>query len=120
MLRLDFTIRTDHKPLISLLGSRAFGDLPPRILRFRLRLLRFRYNIVQVPGKNLITADTLSRAPLQTKLTTEEKLMETEYQVYVDQIMQHVPAIKTKIEQIREAQNSDSTCKQLGRYTEKG
>lgn len=28
---------TDHKPLIPLLGSKHLDDLPPRILRFRLR-----------------------------------------------------------------------------------
>ncbi|KAG7482509.1 hypothetical protein JOB18_022706 [Solea senegalensis] len=55
LMGLQFTLVTDHKPL---------DDLPPRILRFRLRLLRFMFIIVHVPGKNLITADTLSRAPL--------------------------------------------------------
>ena len=43
---LDFTIRTDHKPLITLLKSRALDELPPRILRFPLRLLRFKYDII--------------------------------------------------------------------------
>jgi hypothetical protein len=33
-------IETDHKPLISLLGSKHLDNLPPRILRFRLRLAR--------------------------------------------------------------------------------
>ena len=34
------TIETDHKPLVSLLGSKQLNDLP---LRFRLRLSRFDY-----------------------------------------------------------------------------
>jgi len=63
LLGLEFTVRTDHKPLISLLGSQALDDLPPRIIGFRLRLLRFNYKIIHVPGKQLVTADTLSRAP---------------------------------------------------------
>lgn len=61
LIGMDFLIQTDHKPLISLLGSRALDDLPPRILRFRLRLLCFTYTIEHVPGKNLITADALSK-----------------------------------------------------------
>ncbi len=69
---LDFTIRTDRKPLITLLKSRALSDLPPRILKLRLQLLRFDFDIVQVPGKNLITAEALSTAPLPTKLTMKE------------------------------------------------
>jgi hypothetical protein len=43
---LDLKIRTDHKPLITLLKSRALDELPPRILRFPLRLLRFKYDII--------------------------------------------------------------------------
>lgn len=60
----EILIQTDHTLLISLLGSRALDDLPPRILRFRLRLLHFTYKIKHVPGKKLITADALSRAPI--------------------------------------------------------
>lgn len=29
-----FTIKTDHKPLIPLLGEKSLDSLPPRILRF--------------------------------------------------------------------------------------
>ena len=56
------TIETDHKPLVSLLGSKQLNDLPPRILRFRLRLSRFDYSIEHTSGKQLRTADVLSRA----------------------------------------------------------
>ena len=59
-------IETDHKPLVPLLGTKHLDCLPPRILRFRLRLNRFSYDIKHVPGKELYTADTLSRAPLPT------------------------------------------------------
>lgn len=58
------TLETDHKPLVPLLGKTNLDSLPPRVLRFRLRLMRFSYNIHHVPGKDLHTADTLSRAPL--------------------------------------------------------
>lgn len=60
---LDFTLRNNHKPLVTLLKSRALDDLPLRILRFQVRLLRFNFNIIHVPGKNLITADALSEHP---------------------------------------------------------
>ncbi|XP_061135154.1 polyadenylate-binding protein-interacting protein 1 isoform X4 [Syngnathus typhle] len=35
-----FSLETDHKPLVSLLGQQALTELPPRIQRFRLRLMR--------------------------------------------------------------------------------
>lgn len=36
-----FAMETDHKPIVSLLGCQALPELPPRIQRFRLRLMRY-------------------------------------------------------------------------------
>lgn len=66
VLGRPFLIQTDHKPLIPLLGSKQLDNLPPRVLRFRLRLTRFQYSIEYTPGKTLYVPDTLSRAPLST------------------------------------------------------
>ena len=60
----EICLETDHKPLVPLLGTKDLDNLPPRILRFRLRLARFLYSISHVPGKSLYTADTLSRSPI--------------------------------------------------------
>ena len=60
---LKFHIETDHKPLVPLLGSKHLDTLPPRILRFWLRLARFDFTIQHVPGNLLRTADALSQAP---------------------------------------------------------
>lgn len=60
ILGMRFLIETDHKPLF---GSKHLDSLPPRVLRFRLCMERFSYDITHVPGKLLYTADTLSRAP---------------------------------------------------------
>ncbi|KAJ8340687.1 hypothetical protein SKAU_G00353200 [Synaphobranchus kaupii] len=111
--RLDFLIRTDHKPLIPLLGSRALDDLPPRILRFRLQLLRFTYRIVHVPGKDLVTADALSRAPLHGRPTTGDMQLEKDVKVYVNHVIQHLPASEGRLAQIQSAQDADDVCKQL-------
>ena len=58
-------LEADHKPLVPILCRKSLDMLPPRVLRFRLRLMRFQYSIQHVPGKTLYTADTLSRAPLK-------------------------------------------------------
>ena len=58
-------LETDHKPLVPILGKKNLDMLPPRVLRFRLCLIRFQYSIQHVPGKTLYTADTLSRTPLK-------------------------------------------------------
>ena len=54
-----FLLETDHKPLISLLSTKNLENLPPRILQFRLHMMRHNFSIVHVPGKALITADNL-------------------------------------------------------------
>ena len=38
VIGVRFTIETDHKPLVPLLGYKDLDKLPPRILRFRLRM----------------------------------------------------------------------------------
>ena len=57
-------METDHKPLVPLFSTKLIDELPVRIQRFRMRLLRFDFTISHVPGKSLMTADTLSRTPL--------------------------------------------------------
>ena len=53
ILGKHITLETDHKPLVPLLSYKLLDNLPPRVLRFRLRLMKFDYNIHHVPGKLL-------------------------------------------------------------------
>ena len=50
--------------MVALLGKKDLDVLPPRVQRFRMRLMRYDYTIVYVPGKEHVSADTLSRAPV--------------------------------------------------------
>lgn len=65
ILGKDILIETDHKPLVPLFGSKTLDELPPRIQRFRMRLMKYSFKIIHVPGKKLVTADTLLRASLR-------------------------------------------------------
>ena len=67
-----FEIETDLKPLVPLLGIKHLDSLPPRILRFRLHLHRFSYNINHVPGKELYIAYTLSRATISNQTSADD------------------------------------------------
>ncbi|XP_037515258.1 uncharacterized protein K02A2.6-like [Rhipicephalus sanguineus] len=40
---LQFLLKTDHQPLVAHLGSMDVDLLPPRVQRFRLKLMRFQY-----------------------------------------------------------------------------
>lgn len=58
-----FEIETDHKPLVPLLGSKDLCDLPLRVQRFKMRLMRYQYSIFHTPGSGMFIADLLSRPP---------------------------------------------------------
>ena len=105
-------LETDHKPLVTLLGKTSLANLPPRILRFRLRLSRFQYNISHVPGKLLYTADTLSRAPV-TQVLKEREEVEMESLNFVQAIISSLPANDSKLQEYRKGQVEDNTCSQI-------
>ena len=81
-----------HKPLVPLLGNKHLDNLPPRVLRFRLRLMRFSYSIQHVPGKLLYTADTLSRAPLREEYDTQTLQRQSEVESFINTITSQLPA----------------------------
>ena len=108
-----FHIETDHKPLVSLLGPKTLDELPPRIQRFKMRLMRFRYGISHMPGKDLITADTLSRAPVVQSQQPEDKSFQDECQAYVNAVMSALPVTDKRLLEIKQAQADDATCQNI-------
>ena len=106
ILGSKFLIESDHKPLIPLLGSKRLDDLPPRIVRFRLRLSKFDYTIEHVPGKLMYTADTLSRAPVTSPGETCQKQQE-EDEMFVSAVTEALPASETRLGEYKEEQNTD-------------
>ena len=90
ILGIKFHIETDHKPLVPLLGTKDLDHLPPRVLRFRLRLARFQYSISHVPGQHLYTADALSRAPAGP--TTSDNRLQEEAESVMELCITQLPA----------------------------
>ena len=85
-------IETDHKPLVPLL-SKDLGAIPPHILRFRLRLMRYMFSICHVPDKYFYTADVLSRPPsLTTVDDTEPAELETSAELFISAVVSNLPA----------------------------
>ena len=119
ILGKDIQLETDHKPLVPLLGKTNLDCLPPRVLRFRLRLMRFSYTISHVPGKHLYTADTLSRAPVSVPETTHE--LENNYtECFVNNIVSSLPASSDRLHCYRTAQQADSTCQRVASLCKEG
>ena len=98
-----FEIKTDHKPLVPLLWIKHLDSLPPRILRFRLRLDRFSYDIKHVPGKELYTADTLSRAPISNQTSADSIALQELAELCMMAIISHLPASDQLMETYRRA-----------------
>lgn len=104
-------IETDHKPLIPLLSTKTIDELPLRIQRFRMRLMRYDYDIAHVPGKLLYTADALSRGPLPNSDSgyTNQLLIDTE--CYVQTVLLNLPASSSRLDEIRSELKKDDTLK---------
>ncbi|XP_067936936.1 uncharacterized protein [Watersipora subatra] len=68
-----FEIESDHKPLISILGEKDLSCLPARVQRFKLRSMRYDYNIFHTAGKDMYLADSLSRPNSDTCGETKSK-----------------------------------------------
>lgn len=113
VLGKKIAIETDHKPLVPLLGTRHLDNLPPRVLRFRLRLARFSYSIEHVPGKLLYIADTLSRAPLSV---TGDPQLEELVELAMDACVSYLPAGQDRLRQYEKAQSADPICSLIIKY----
>ncbi len=113
----SFHIETDHKPLIPLLGSKSLDELPPRIQRLRMRLMWFVYTISHVAGKDIATADVLSRAPVSH---TAEGLQEEEINLYVDSVVANLPATEKRLRKIQRHQDDDPTLQHLKKFCVEG
>lgn len=59
-----FTIVSDHKPLRWLF---AFADAGSRLMRWRLKLMEYEYEIVYRAGKLNVNADALSRVEIENE-----------------------------------------------------
>ena len=110
------TLETDHKPLVPLLSHKPLDSLPPRVVRFRLRLMRFDYIIKHVPGKSLHTADTLSRAPLKHPVDCNEQLEIQDVEYHIATVIATLPVSRTKLNTIAQAQATDQACSTLISY----
>ncbi len=105
-----FEAETDHKPLVPIL-KKALNDCPPRIQRFRLRLQKYDITLSYTPGKEMYTADALSRNfPRQDEPVSTT---EADVQVCVDGVLSTIQVSSDRLEQIKVETNSDPEMKQL-------
>ena len=57
-------VAVDHQPLLKVLGDRHLEDIPnPRLLNLKEKTLRYKFNIVHVPGLQNKSPNATSRHP---------------------------------------------------------
>ena len=116
LIGLQFHIHTDHKPLIHLFSAeKSFDAVPPRILRFRLCMMRFGFSISYVPGTTLSTADALSRFPLR-----DIKSNVLDMDIFVASIVKSLPIRDFIIDEICTATMSYRTLQMVINHYQSG
>ena len=114
------TLETDHKPLVLLLRHQHLDILPPRVIRFRLRPMRFDYVIKHVPDKSLHTADVLSQAPLEYTVDSDELMEIQEIECHISTVVDTLPVSSTRLTAITQDQANDPVCSTLISYCSAG
>ncbi|UYV83042.1 K02A2.6-like [Cordylochernes scorpioides] len=114
-----FLIETDHKPLVPIFTTKDLNDLTPRLQRYRMRMLQFSFHIFHTPGKDLITADALSRQPLPGHLPEDEELQE-EVEHFVRSIVLHQSTTDERLVKIALNQKLEPTLQNVAFYSKNG
>ena len=116
---MSFREETDQKSLVPLFSAKLIDELPIRIQRFRMRLMRYCFDIAHVPGKELYTADDLSRASLATSKTSDNDLT-CLAEAYVNAVLLTLPASDRRLEEIRSVLKKDDTLRVVMHHVENG
>ena len=120
ILGKEFTVVTDHKPLVAILGDRHLDEIAsPRLQRIRLRLTCYQFNIVHVAGKDMHMPDLLSRCPLPYEQGEDEALVQ-ELEEQAAGVMMASPVSDTVREQVRKAQGEDAAMQAIIGYLQSG
>ena len=75
-----------------------------------MRLVGFSFTIFHTTGKNLHATDALSRVPVRNANADEIKTEENLH-IFVNALMQFLPASKKRLEEIKRLQNQDDDIK---------
>ena len=101
-----FHVETDHKPLVSVMSEKELAKLPLRVQRFRLRMMKFSYDVTYTPGEKLVLADALSRAPVQKQVSEIEPYL-------IGEMVRDLPISPSRMRKLKEDLANDMVSCQL-------
>ncbi|KAJ8926627.1 hypothetical protein NQ314_020991 [Rhamnusium bicolor] len=80
-----------------------------------MRLMQYNYTVIYIPGKDLVVVDALSRSPLAQSCPQAEELT-LEVNVFVNRIIESLPATDDFISKIINEQSSNPICSKLKQF----
>lgn len=98
----SFTAETDHRPLVSII-KKNLNEMTPGIQRLMMRMQRYDCQLIYTPGKHLIIADALSRAPTGGMVSTTEE----DIQTHINMVFTALPVSDMKSKQIADETAQD-------------
>ena len=107
----DVIVESDHKPLEAIM-KKALAAAPPRLQRMLLQLQKYSFTLHYKPGKEMVLADTLSRAYIDKCVTTQSTL-EEDLDCMVHMVLSNAPFSDAKLEEVRKATAEDTTMRIL-------
>ena len=114
-----FQIESDHKPLVAILGEKDLSCLPVRVQRFKLRLMRYDYDIFHTPGKDMFIADALSR-PNTVSFNEIDSGNCDDVEIYVQSIVSTSAYCDLKEQEVPDALGKDKSSIQCLSYMHAG
>lgn len=96
-----FVIQSDHKPLVSI-SKKDVNKVSVRLQRMLLKIMRFEFEIVYVPGRDMHIADALSRSFIKDKVEDDPEL-----QFVVHSLSTDISMTPIKRKQFKEETQSD-------------
>lgn len=116
----DFTLRTDHQALTTLLATSGTGHRPLRLHRWADRLLQYNYRLEFTPGRDNVVADLLSRA-IPTPPTPQVSVPGLEQAEHDIIQLLHTPLQETvSLSELQDASAADLILSSLSKYRRQG
>ncbi len=119
LISLNFTIETDHKPLVPIVTTKFLDDLTPTLLHLQLKLQRFCYTVIHAAGKNLVVADLLSCKPA-SNATKSDQIIAEELSYAAVKAAEMFPASAPVLQRVQQEQSNDVVGQQLYKYIQNG
>ncbi|XP_061129807.1 uncharacterized protein K02A2.6-like [Syngnathus typhle] len=113
-----FTAETDHKPLITI-RKKNLNDMSPRIQRMMMALQRYDFELIYTPGKYIVLADALSRAPAPNSgmLVT---LVTDESETHINMVTASLPASDGMLQKIVQETAKDPLLQKVSHHLQNG